>query len=92
MITVKNISKSFGDKLVLDDISLSFRRGMTNLVIGESGSGKTVLMKICTGLVEPDAGEVLFNDIRFPIGLKILEWTYEKIWAYCFKAEHCSIP
>ena len=37
MITVKNISKSFGDKLVLDDISLSFRRGMTNLVIGESG-------------------------------------------------------
>ena len=65
MITVKNISKSFGDKLVLDDISLSFRRGMTNLVIGESGSGKTVLMKICTGLVEPDAGEVLFNDIRF---------------------------
>lgn len=65
MIKVKNISKSFGDKLVLDNISLSFRQGKTNLVIGESGSGKTVLMKLCTGLVEPDEGEVLFNNMCF---------------------------
>ena len=45
MIEVKNISKSFGDKLVLDDLSIIFEEGKTNLVIGGSGSGKTVLIK-----------------------------------------------
>lgn len=62
MITVQNISKSYGNHKVLQDISASFQRGKTNLVIGQSGSGKTVLMKICIGLVKPDKGNVIFDE------------------------------
>lgn len=65
MITLDNISKKFGDKLVLDDISLTFERGKTNLIIGQSGSGKTVLMKICIGLFDPDNGKVCFDNRQF---------------------------
>ena len=63
MIKIENISKSFGDKTVLDNVSTE--KGKTNLVIGQSGSGKTILMRICIGLLEPDNGEVWFNDRRF---------------------------
>ena len=45
MIEVKNLTKKFGDKTVLDNISVQFETGKTNLIIGQSGSGKTVLMK-----------------------------------------------
>lgn len=65
MIKIDNISKSFGDKTVLDNVSTVFEKGKTNLVIGQSGSGKTILMRICIGLLEPDNGEVWFNDRRF---------------------------
>ncbi len=65
MITVKNISKSFGKKLILHDISVNFERGKTNLVIGQSGSGKTVLLKCIVGLLEPDEGEVLYENTLF---------------------------
>lgn len=65
MIKLDNISKKFGDNLVLDDISATFERGKTNLIIGQSGSGKTVLMKICIGLFEPDNGIVTFDDRQF---------------------------
>lgn len=65
MIKIENISKSFGDKTVLDNVSIVFEKGKTNLVIGQSGSGKTILMRICIGLLEPDNGEVWFNDRRF---------------------------
>lgn len=65
MIKIENISKSFGDHLVLDDITATFERGKTNLIIGQSGSGKTVLMKICIGLFEPDNGIVTFDDRPF---------------------------
>lgn len=65
MIKVNNIYKSFGDKEVLHDISVTFEQGKTNLVLGQSGSGKTILMRICTGLLEPDSGNVYFNDRRF---------------------------
>ena len=65
MIKIENISKSFGDKTVLDNVSTVFEKGKTNLVIGQSGSGKTILMRICIGLLEPDNGEVWFNDRRF---------------------------
>jgi phospholipid/cholesterol/gamma-HCH transport system ATP-binding protein len=61
MIEIKNIRKSFGDKLVLDDISAFMQPGKTNLVIGTSGSGKTVLIKIMIGLLQPDKGQVLFE-------------------------------
>lgn len=65
MIKIENISKSFGDKTVLDNVSIVFEKGKTNLVIGQSGSGKTILMRICIGLLEPDNGKVWFNDRRF---------------------------
>ena len=58
MIEVKHIDKSFGDKAVLRDINALFDDGKTNLIIGQSGAGKTVLMKILVGLLDPTGGEV----------------------------------
>lgn len=65
MIELKNITKSFGEKTVLDDISASFRPGITNLIIGGSGSGKTTLLKCMVGLHEVNGGEVLYNGKDF---------------------------
>ncbi len=65
MIEVKNINKSFGDNHVLKDISLEFSRGSTNLIIGRSGSGKTVLLKTIIGLHEPDSGAVFYDNRNF---------------------------
>ncbi len=61
MIEVKNVTKSFDDKTVLHDVSATFYTGKTNLIIGKSGSGKTVLMKSLVGLNQPDTGEILFD-------------------------------
>ena len=61
MIKIENISKSFGDHLVLDNISATFERGKTNLIIGQSGSGKTVLLKSIIGLRTPETGEILYD-------------------------------
>ncbi|MEQ8324804.1 MAG: ABC transporter ATP-binding protein [Vicingaceae bacterium] len=61
MIEVKHISKSFGEKEVLFDISHVFNRGMNNLIIGASGSGKSVLTKCIVGLHEPTSGEVFYD-------------------------------
>ena len=61
MIEVKNVTKSFEDKTVLHDINATFYDGKTNLIIGQSGSGKTVLMKSLVGLVKPEQGEILFD-------------------------------
>jgi len=65
MIEARNISKSFGDKQVLKNISFTFEKGKTNLIIGESGSGKTVLMKCLVGLYEIDAGQVFYDNRQF---------------------------
>jgi phospholipid/cholesterol/gamma-HCH transport system ATP-binding protein len=65
MIETHNIFKSFGDKLVLNDISVKFQKGKTNLIIGQSGSGKTVLMKCLVGLFEIDKGSIFYNDRNF---------------------------
>ena len=64
MIEVKKVIKSFDGKLVLKDISASFDAGKTNLIIGRSGSGKTVLMKNIIGLMHPDSGEILYDGIN----------------------------
>lgn len=61
MIEVKNIHKSFGDKTVLEDVSWKMEAGKTSLIIGASGSGKTVFMKCMIGLITPDKGEVLYE-------------------------------
>ena len=61
MIEVRNVKKSFGDKVVLQDVSAKMEAGKTNLIIGTSGSGKTVLMKIMIGLLPVDSGEVIYE-------------------------------
>ena len=61
MIEIQNISKRFGDKVVIDDISAQFKPGICNLIIGTSGSGKTVLVKCIVDLLKADKGEILFD-------------------------------
>lgn len=61
MIQVKNITKSFDDKTILHNVDATFYDGKTNLIIGQSGSGKTVLMKSIVGLVTPEEGEILYD-------------------------------
>jgi len=65
VITVKNLSKKFDGRPVIEGISATFEKGKTNLIIGQSGSGKTVLLKSIVGLHEIDSGEIYYNDIRF---------------------------
>jgi phospholipid/cholesterol/gamma-HCH transport system ATP-binding protein len=65
MIEFKNIRKTFGDKVVLNDVSAVLEAGKCNLIIGTSGSGKTVLMKCLVGLFEPDHGDILYNGVNF---------------------------
>lgn len=67
MIETKNISKSFNGRLVLTDVSVQFNKGKTNLIIGESGSGKTVLMKCLVGLLEVDKGRILYDNRNFSV-------------------------
>lgn len=65
MIEFRNISKKFGDKVVLDGVSHTMETGKTNLIIGTSGSGKTVLQKCLVGLIVPDHGEILYDGKSF---------------------------
>lgn len=65
MIEINNIQKSFSGKKVLHGISAVFKQGKTNMIIGASGTGKSVLLKTIVGLIPPDEGEVLFNGRNF---------------------------
>lgn len=65
MIEVTNLSKYFGEKQVLHNINTSFEKGKVNLIIGRSGSGKTVLMKSLVGLYSPEEGKVLYDQRDF---------------------------
>ena len=66
MIEVKNLTKTFDDgRTVLHDVSATFYSGKTNLIIGQSGSGKTVMVKSIVGLVHPDGGEILYDGRNF---------------------------
>lgn len=65
MIEVRNVYKSFNGKEVLKDISFTFEAGKTNLIIGQSGSGKTVLMKSVIGIHQVDRGQILYNGRDF---------------------------
>ena len=62
MIKVENLSKSFDGVQVLKDISVTYEQGKCNMIIGASGSGKTVLLKNLIGLMEPDSGEIIYGD------------------------------
>ncbi|MBL7875884.1 MAG: ATP-binding cassette domain-containing protein [Cyclobacteriaceae bacterium] len=63
MIKINNISKSFADKVILSGISSEFDKGKTNLIIGSSGTGKSVLLKCIVGLLQPDTG-IVYYDLR----------------------------
>lgn len=65
MIQIEQLSKSFDANCVLDKVSTTFEQGKTNLVIGQSGSGKTVLLKCLLGLITPDSGEIRFHNNAF---------------------------
>ena len=65
MIEIIKISKSFGNHKIIEDISATFDKGKTNLIIGQSGSGKTVLMKCLLGLHEVDNGDILYDGKKF---------------------------
>lgn len=65
MIEVKHIKKGFGGKTVINDVTAQFETGKCNLIIGTSGSGKTVMMKCLVGLFEPDSGSILYDGADF---------------------------
>lgn len=65
MIEAKQLNKTFGGNHILKNVSCKFDRGKTNLIIGQSGSGKTVLMKCLVGLFETDSGQVTYDDRNF---------------------------
>lgn len=65
MITVKSLNRSFDGRQVLKDVNMSFMPGQCNMIIGASGSGKTVLLNMLIGLVEPDSGEIWYGDEEF---------------------------
>jgi phospholipid/cholesterol/gamma-HCH transport system ATP-binding protein len=65
MIKVENLYKAFEGKVVLNDITTEFLQGQTNLIIGRSGSGKTVLLKSIVGLIEIDRGSIYYDDRNF---------------------------
>ncbi|WP_235296666.1 ABC transporter ATP-binding protein [Portibacter marinus] len=65
MIRVEHIKKSFGDTEVLKGISFTFLKGKTNLIIGKSGAGKTVLLKLLVGLLKPTSGKIWYDDVDF---------------------------
>jgi len=65
MIEVKNIQKKFDDKVVIEEVSARMEAGRCNLIIGASGSGKTVLMKCMVGLLNPDQGSIFYNGNNF---------------------------
>lgn len=65
MIEVKKLQKGFGDRTIINDVSAVMQSGKCNLIIGASGSGKTVFMKCLVGLLEPDKGEILYDGKNF---------------------------
>ncbi|MEO1437915.1 MAG: ATP-binding cassette domain-containing protein [Bacteroidota bacterium] len=65
MIRAENITKSFGPQEVLKGLTLNFEPGKTNLIIGRSGAGKTVLLKLLVGLLQPTTGEIWYDNLNF---------------------------
>ncbi|MDD2315354.1 MAG: ATP-binding cassette domain-containing protein [Proteiniphilum sp.] len=72
MIEIKNLTKEFDGKLVLDNINTTFQKGVVNMIIGKSGSGKTVLLKCLVGLISPTSGDIWYDSRKFT-GMKSRE-------------------
>jgi phospholipid/cholesterol/gamma-HCH transport system ATP-binding protein len=67
MLELKNVSMSFQDRRILDDVSLQVQRGEILVVIGPSGSGKSTLLRLMIGLLKPDSGQIWVDGRRYPI-------------------------
>lgn len=92
MIEVKGLYKSFEGKTVLHNIDATFENGKTSLIIGQSGSGKTVLMKCIVGLLTPEKGEVLYDGRNFLAMGKKEKKHLRREMGMIFKARRCSTP
>ena len=80
MIVIDNIFKSFDDLTVLNGISTQFEKGKTNLIIGQSGSGKTVFLKCMLGLLQIDSGSILFDGLEQKLrGKQLVGYTVAEI-------------
>lgn len=91
MIEVKNLRKTFNSNVILDDVSAVMVEGKCNLIIGASGSGKTVFMKCVVGLFHPDKGEILYDGLNFN-GMDHNEKKISGNRSVCFSRDpHCSI-
>ncbi len=67
MIEFRNVYKSFDDEMVLKDISFRIKRGETKIILGESGSGKSTILKLILGLIRPDSGQISLMGVISPI-------------------------
>lgn len=76
MIQVNNLTKRFEGRTVLDDISATFKDSAVNMIIGKSGSGKTVFLSCLIGLVQPDSGEILYDGQNF---LRMKQWEIKRL-------------
>ena len=91
MISVRNITKSFGGKNVLDELNLEIPKGETVVVMGQSGSGKSVLLKIITGLIAADSGEIWFDGTEIShLGTKKMNVIRRKIGMLFQSAAVCD--
>ncbi|MGD9237344.1 MAG: ATP-binding cassette domain-containing protein, partial [Desulfobacterales bacterium] len=85
LIQIKNATKSFGDVRVLDGVNLSIYRGQITSIVGQSGTGKSVLLKHIIGLLKPDSGEVLFDGKAFAAMKKDERKALKKKFSYVFQ-------
>ena len=91
MIEVKHVSKSFDGTLVLKDISVVFEAGKTNMIIGQSGSGKTVLMKSVIGLHKIDQGRIEYDGRNLPdMKMKDIRKLRKEVGMLCFFTERVN--
>jgi len=90
MIEARNIDKYFGENHVLRDVTCKFHPGKTNLIIGQSGSGKTVLMKCLVGLYEVDHGQVFYDGRNFSVMNIGQRKEIRQELECCSRGLHCS--
>ncbi|MCK7557869.1 ATP-binding cassette domain-containing protein [Chitinophaga sedimenti] len=92
MIELVNVKKGFGDKEILKDVSVTMEAGKMNLIIGASGSGKTVMMKCMVGLMEVDSGEIRYGGKNFSAMDNNQRKEIRKEIGMLFRAQPCLIP
>jgi phospholipid/cholesterol/gamma-HCH transport system ATP-binding protein len=88
-VAVENLQKTFGIQRVLNGISLTINRGQTLAVLGRSGTGKSVLLRIIIGLVKPDSGSVRIAGQEQPAFPSTFWERSERRWAFCFSTRLC---